>query len=124
MKLALETLLSAQAKSRARKAASLADGWRPGQFAFLGVDFILDSDHKPYLIEFSKAPGIRETPKFLEAQNRELVPETLDLVLAARAHWLKESAADFDVCAGAADPAAELKGALEEVRGGWRDLGA
>ena len=86
------------------------------------MDFILDADCKPYLIEFSKAPGIRETPAFLEAQNRALIPETLDLVLAARAHWLKESAADFDVCAGSADPGAALREALESARGGWRHL--
>jgi len=78
-----------------------------GQFALLGVDFLLGDDGTPYLIEFSKAPGIRDVPPFLGAQNRALVRDALDLALAARAHWLGGGGAG-------------LRTALEPVRGGWR----
>ncbi|KAH8071457.1 hypothetical protein JL721_4436 [Aureococcus anophagefferens] len=61
--------------------AGLAERWAPGQFSLLGIDFILGEDGSPYLIEFSKAPGIRDVPPFLGVQNRELMTDALDLGL-------------------------------------------
>ena len=98
-----------------RGPATLVDGWTPGQFALLGVDFILGDDGDVYLIEFSKAPGIRDVPPFLEAQNRPLMTEALDLVLAARRHWIEsDEAADAS--------GASLRCALKPVAREWRLL--
>lgn len=112
---------STHKRSRVTPKDFLSDGWRPGQFAFLGVDFILDADGRPYLIEFSKAPGIRETPPFLKAQNEVLIPAVLDLVLGARRHWLDSGPVAF-ISQGAADPAAALRESLEPHRGSWVPL--
>ena len=47
-------------------------------FSLLGVDFLLGAGGEPYLIEFSKAPGIRDVPPFLGEQNRALMRDALD----------------------------------------------
>lgn len=107
-------------RARSGATAALADGWRPGQFAFLGVDFIFDDSGDASLIEFSKAPGIRETPLFLRRQNETLIPNVLDLVLAARRHWLEMGPTDFGARRDdGGDPGVALKAALEPRRGGW-----
>jgi len=98
--------------SPTRPKKNLADGWRRGQFAFLGVDFILGDDGRPYLIEFSKSPGVRDVPAFLGVQNTELMADLLDLVLAARTHWAADPAA----------PPAALDAALARASGSWRRL--
>lgn len=99
-------------RSKSNATAFLSDQWRPGQFAFLGVDFILGHDGRPYLIEFSKAPGVRDVPAFLGVQNRELMTDLLDLVLQARDHWRQPP--------GPAKPS--LKAALAPWRGSWKPL--
>ena len=95
--------------------AGLAERWAPGQFSLLGIDFILGEDGSPYLIEFSKAPGIRDVPPFLGVQNRELMTDALDLVLQARAFWLAHPPASGDDGAG-------LRAALRPYEGSWRPL--
>ena len=110
---------SAHSRAKRNTTDCLSDAWRPGQFAFLGVDFIMDADGRPYLIEFSKGPGIRETPPFLRDQNLALIPSMLDMVLAARAHWLKAGPVAFARADRGASPEADLAAALEPHRGGW-----
>lgn len=95
--------------------AGLAERWAPGQFSLLGIDFILGEDGSPYLIEFSKAPGIRDVPPFLGVQNRELMTDALDLVLQARAFWLAHPPSSGDDGAG-------LRAALRPYEGSWRPL--
>ena len=85
--------------------------------SLLGVDFILGEDGTPYLIEFSKAPGIRDVPPFLGVQNRELMRDALDVVLAARAHWLAHPPESAPDASGAA-----LRAALAPVAGSWRPI--
>ena len=106
-------------RARSNRTDFLSDDWRPGQFAFLGVDFIVDDAGEPYLIEFSKGPGIRDTPQFLYDQNVKLIPDMLAMVLAARGHWLQAGPVDFGCGGRDGDPADALADALDPVRGGW-----
>eukprot|EP00941_MAST-03F_sp_MAST-3F-sp1_P005698 g5698.t1 len=68
----------------------LLKNWAQGQFALLGVDFVIDSQGHPWLIEFTKSAGIRGDVKWLELQNRSIISGTLDIMRSAREYWETE----------------------------------
>jgi len=57
---------------------------RPGCFALLGVDVILDENLKVWLIEFTKNPALRKSTPHLASLHSNLVQEICDIALELR----------------------------------------
>jgi hypothetical protein len=74
----------------------LQRGWSRGQFALLGIDFLVRTDGTPVLIECTKSAGIRPSLDWLASQNRVLIHETLATMLDARAEWLEGRGKDLE----------------------------